>query len=124
MPTARFRSRRKKQPDFIQIVRDEFQDAMEWKLYRGREFVHRDRLRAIWTVERLAYMANRYGAFHTSDISRVLSEHIQVLSLLVGIQWENWSAFRGIFFKHPGRTDEDIQANIERVLEDDELLGE
>jgi hypothetical protein len=124
MPTVRFRSHRKKQPDLLQVIRDEIQDALEWKLYRGREFVPRDRLRAIWTADRLTYMADRYGAFHTSDISQVLSENIQVLSLLVDIQWEDWSAFRGIFLKHLGRTDEDIQANIERVLEDEELLGE
>jgi hypothetical protein len=123
MPTVQFRSRGKKQQDFLQIVRDEIQDAIEWKLYRGREFVPRDRLRAIWTVDRLAYMANRYGAFHTSDIPRVLSAHIQVLSLLVDIKWENWSAFREIFLKHPGRTDEDIQGDIGKVLEDEELQG-
>ncbi|KAL2860054.1 hypothetical protein BJX68DRAFT_261027 [Aspergillus pseudodeflectus] len=102
MPRFQFRCRRKKQPDLLQIVRDEIHDAIEWKLYRTREFVPRDRLRAIWTVDRLAHMADRYGAFHTFDIPRVLSEHIQALSLLVDIQWEDWSAFRRIFLSSQG----------------------
>ncbi|KAL3483601.1 kinase-like domain-containing protein [Aspergillus germanicus] len=121
--TSSLNSRRKKQPDFLQIVRAEIRDAMEWKHYKGREFVPRDRLRAIWTVDRLADMAGRYKAFHNSDISRDLSEHIQVLSLLVDIQWENWSVFGGIFLEHPGRTDGDIQGNVEKVLQEEELRG-
>ncbi|KAL4956045.1 ankyrin repeat-containing domain protein [Aspergillus filifer] len=87
------------------------------------EFIPRGSLERIWYDKRLKEFGQHYKAFGAEDIFRIKEKFLQTLSILVCINWDNWSRFRSIFLDHGNRKDGNIPGNGKSELESNLFLG-
>lgn len=71
-------------------------------------FLPRGKLKEFWHDERLKAFAGRHRAFSPNYIERIKRSYLQTLSILVEIQWSEWTRFEALFLRIENRSDEDI----------------
>ncbi|PLN80583.1 protein kinase-like protein [Aspergillus taichungensis] len=88
-------------------------------------FIPRDALDDIWTNERLElFIQITQPGFDSSRIPIIRNAHLQTLSVLVSIRWDEWRHFSQIFIYTPRRTDQDIPEYDLTALRHSNFLGE
>lgn len=71
-------------------------------------FVPRGKLKEFWDDARLKAFADKHNAFKPDHIKRIKGSYLQTLSILVVIQWNEWSRFQTLFLETENRSDENI----------------
>lgn len=75
---------------------------------KASPFVPRGKLKEFWDDARLRAFADRYNAFKPGHIERIKRSYLQTLSILVVIEWNEWSKFQALFLETENRSDDNI----------------
>ncbi|PKY00579.1 kinase-like protein [Aspergillus campestris IBT 28561] len=110
---------------FMSELQTSIQARMHKKGDSSATFIPRDALDDIWTNDRLElFIQHMEPGFDSSHIPTIKGAHLQTLSILVSIRWDEWTRFSHIFIHTSGRTDQDIPCYDLAALRDTNFLGE
>ncbi|KAI9371097.1 hypothetical protein BJX61DRAFT_548547 [Aspergillus egyptiacus] len=109
---------------------DAVSNAIETPSLGSGRFAPRARLAAIWTIE----MLEKFAHHHKLRLSRqtlptIRKDFVQTISILIYIQWEDWTRLDPVFLCHLGpdrtldRTDRNIRRYELHTLMSDDFLG-
>ncbi|GFG25124.1 isoform 2 of receptor-interacting serine/threonine-protein kinase 4 [Aspergillus udagawae] len=92
-------------------------------------FAPRDSLAKIWTAERLQRFFHHDLCSRQWFIRDIRRNFLQTISILISVNWDDWSRFDEIFFSHQGsdgtldRTDHSLRHYNLQSLRSDSFLG-
>ena len=92
-------------------------DAITDNTYRNAEdagrhaFVTPAALQEIWTDERLADVFAGVDPIRVPTCTSIRNSYLKIMSVLVVIEWAEWSQFKAIFIDQDAKTDSDLPLN-------------
>ncbi|KAH1786802.1 hypothetical protein KXX20_008799 [Aspergillus fumigatus] len=108
-----------------------YEHLMNYIADQYRRFAPRNRLASIWTQKVLEEFAFHEGLHLPSPsfVEDIRRDFLQIISILIYVNWDDWTRFNAIFFSHQGpdrkldRTDRHIPEYDLQSLQNDNFLG-